>query len=108
MFLPIHFGLVELGDRENADGGSLRYFWNVGKAISTEDAAYVSLHKVGGFGEGFFTRSEGVLRKSVNILSEDDPEQITWETLPDGDAGLRTPPGGGPVAEEQSYSVFCF
>lgn len=92
-------------DRENADGGSLRYFWNVGKAISTDDAAYVSLHKVGGFGDGFFTRSEGVLLKSVNILSEDDPEKITWETLPDGDAGLRTPPGGGPVAEEQSYSV---
>lgn len=92
-------------DRENADGGALRYFWNVGKAITTDEAAYVSLHKVGGFGEGFFTRSEGVLLKSVDILAEPDPEKITWQTLPDGDAGLQTPPGGGPVAEEQSYSV---
>jgi hypothetical protein len=92
-------------DRENADGGQLRYFWNVGKAISTANAAYVSLHKVGGFGAGFFTRSEGVLLKSTNILTEDDPTKIMWETLPDGDAGLRTPPGGGPVAEEQSYSI---
>lgn len=92
-------------DRENADGGALKYFWNVGKAFATDCAAYVSLHKVGGFGEGFFTRSEGVLLKSENLLAETDPEKITWETLPDGDAGLRTPPGGGPIAEEHSYSV---
>ncbi len=38
-------------------------------------------------------------------MSEKDPEKITWETLPDGDRGLRTPPGGGPVAGEHSYSV---
>ena len=92
-------------DRENADGGALRYFWNVGKAIADDRAAYVSLHKVGGFGDGFFTRSEGVLLKSENILNEPDPERITWETLPDGDAGLGTPPGGGTVAEEQSYCI---
>ncbi len=91
-------------DRENADGGKLRYFWNVGKAIADDRAAYVSLHKVGGFGVGFFTRSEGVLLKSENILTEQDPQKIAWETLPDGDAGLRTPPGGGPVSEEHSYS----
>ena len=28
-----------------------------------------------------------------------------WETLPKGDIGLRTPPGGGPIAGEQSYTV---
>jgi len=92
-------------DRENADAGRLLYFWNVGRSFIHEGTAYVSLHKVGGFGEGFFTRSEGVLLKSENILSEKDPERITWETLPEGDAGLRAPPGGGPVSEEHSYSV---
>ncbi len=92
-------------DRENPYGGRVRFFWNVGKPFIHEGAAYVSLHKVGGFGAGFFTRSEGVLLKSTNILTEEDPEKITWETLPDGDAGLRTPPGGGPIAEEHSYSV---
>ena len=92
-------------DRENAYGGVARFFWNVGKPFLNDGAAYVSLHKVGGFGEGFFTRSEGVLLKSENILTERDPAKITWETLPDGDAGLRTPPGGGPIAEEQSYCV---
>jgi hypothetical protein len=92
-------------DRRNPYGGKIRYFWNVGKPFVAEGAAYVSLHKVGGLGEGFFTRSEGVLLRSDNLLTEPDPERIRWETLPDGDYGLRTPPGGGPVAEEQSYSV---
>ena len=92
-------------DRENPYGGKIRYFWNVGKPIVHEGAALVSLHKVGGLGHGFFTRSEGVLLRSENIMTESDPEKIVWETLPEGDAGLRAPPGGGPIAEEQSYAV---
>lgn len=92
-------------DRANADGGKIQYFWNVGKPFIHDGAAFVSVHKVGGFGDGFFTTSEGVLVKSANLLTEPDPAKITWETLPDGDVGLRTPPGGGPIAEEQSYSV---
>ncbi len=92
-------------DRRNPYGGKIKFFWNVGKPFIHDRAAYVSLHKVGGFGEGFFTRSEGVLLRSGNLVTERDPQRITWETLPDGDYGLRTPPGGGPIAEEQSYSV---
>lgn len=92
-------------DRQNPYGGTVRFFWNVGKPFLHEGAAYVPLHKVGGFGHGFFTRSEGVLLKCANILTERDPANLTWETLPDGDAGLRTPPGGGPIAEEHSFSV---
>jgi hypothetical protein len=92
-------------DRENANGGKLKYFWNVGKPFVLDGAGFVSLHKVGGFGDGFFTRSEGVLLRSENILEEQDASKLVWETLPDGDAGLRTPPGGGTVAEEQSYCV---
>ncbi|MEW6750856.1 MAG: LamG-like jellyroll fold domain-containing protein [Candidatus Latescibacterota bacterium] len=96
--------LMEI-DRQNADEGRLLYFWNVGRPFVLDGAAYVSLHKVGGFGEGFFTRSEGVLLCSDNLLTEPDPQRLRWETLPEGDAGLRTPPGGGPVAEEHSYAV---
>jgi len=92
-------------DRQNPFQGKIRYFWNVGKPFIHAGAAFVSLHKVGGIGAGFFTRSEGVLLKSQNILTERDPAKITWQTLPDGDFGLRTPPGGGPIAEEQSYAV---
>ncbi|MHB1354688.1 MAG: exo-alpha-sialidase [Anaerolineae bacterium] len=101
---PIPVRAFEI-DRMNAYAGAIRFFWNVGKPFCHNGAAYVSLHKVGGFGEGFFTSSEGVLLKSPNLLSEADPDKIAWETLPDGEIGLRTPPGGGPIAEEQSYVV---
>jgi hypothetical protein len=92
-------------DRNNVYKGEIKFFWNVGKAFIHDGAVYVSLHKVGGFGYGFFTSSEGVLVKSENIMTEKDPEKITWETLPDGEKGLRTPPGGGKISEEHSYSV---
>ena len=93
-------------DRKNPYGGKIKFFWNVGKAFAYKGAGYVPLHKVGGFGEGFFTSSEGVLLRSANILTESDPEKLRWETLPDGGIGIRTPAaGGGPIAEEQSFSV---
>ncbi|NLS76895.1 MAG: hypothetical protein GXY76_06510 [Chloroflexi bacterium] len=92
-------------DRQNPYGGALLFFWNVGKPFIHEGAAFCSLHKVGGFGAGFFTSNEGVLLKSDNLLAERDPSKVRWETLPDGEIGLRTPPGGGPVSAEQSYVV---
>ncbi|MBI4890858.1 MAG: exo-alpha-sialidase [Acidobacteria bacterium] len=92
-------------DRKNPYHGQLKFFWTVGKAFSYKGAGYVPLHKVGGFGEGYFTSSEGVLLRSANILTERDPAKISWETLPDGEIGIRTPSGGGPIAEEQSFSV---
>ena len=92
-------------DRNNPYGGELQFFWNVGRPFTYKGAAFCSLHKVGGFGAGFFTSNEGVLLKSDNLLTERDPDRVRWETLPDGDIGLRTPPGGGPVAAEHSYVV---
>jgi hypothetical protein len=92
-------------DLDNVYGGKLCFFWNVGKPFIHGGIAYVPLIKVGQMGDGFFQQSEGVLLKSDNLLSETDPEKNCWETLPDGDVGLRTPPGGGPISEEQSYVV---
>ncbi|MEQ8681179.1 MAG: exo-alpha-sialidase, partial [Cyclobacteriaceae bacterium] len=92
-------------DRNNAYGGDIRFFWNVGRAFQHHRKGYVPLHKVGGFGKGFFTSNEGVLLMSPNILHEDNPNKIKWQTLPDGDIGLRTPPGGGPISAEQNFSV---
>lgn len=91
-------------DRANPYQGKLKFFWTVGKAFLHKGAGYVPLHKVGGFGQGFFTSSEGVLLRSSNILTESDPAKLQWETLPDGDIGIRTPQGGGPIAEEHSFS----
>lgn len=92
-------------DRQNTYGGNIKFFWNVGKPFILNNEAYVPIHKVGGFGYGFFTRNEGAILKSDNLLFEQDPIKIRWETLPDGEVGLRTPPGGGPIAAEQSYSI---
>lgn len=89
-------------DRNNVYGGKLRFFWNVGRPLILGDTAIMVIHKVGAMGDGFFSQSEGAFFTSKNILTERDPAKITFETLPDGDIGLRTPAGGGRVAEEQS------
>lgn len=87
-------------DRANTCGGEVQFFWGVGKPFVHKDMAYVCVSKVGGFGEGFFAQNEGVLFRSDNLLHEHDPAKHLWQTLPDGDIGLRTPPGGGPIAGE--------
>lgn len=93
-------------DRKNPYGGKIQYFWNVGKAFTHKGAAFVPVHKVGGFGVGFFTSSEGALLRSADLLTISDPAKASWSTLPDGDIGLRTPAKvGGPIAEEQSFAV---
>ncbi|MFN7937520.1 MAG: exo-alpha-sialidase [Bryobacteraceae bacterium] len=91
-------------DKRNPYQGKIKFFWTVGKAFLHKNAGYVPLHKVGGFGEGFFTSSEGVLLRSDNILTERDPSKLHWATLPEGDKGIRAPAGGGPIAEEHSFS----
>lgn len=102
--ITIPMRLFEI-DRKNVYQGKIKFFWNVGKAFSHKNVAYVPVHKVGGFGEGFFTSSEGALLKSEDLFTVRDPATAKWTTLPEGDIGLRTPPGGGPVAEEQSFTV---
>lgn len=92
-------------DKNNVYQGKIQFMWNVGRAFDFKGSAYVPLTKVGGFGDGFFTSNEGVLLKSDNLFNEIDPAKARWETLPDGNVGLRTPPGGGPISAEQSFSV---
>jgi hypothetical protein len=87
-------------DRGNIYGGKVRFFWHVGRPLIHQGAAYVTLHKVGNFGPTFMTKSEGNFLRSDNLLTERDPTKIRWETLPDGDVGLRSPVGD--IAEEQS------
>lgn len=98
-------------DRENVYGGQVQFFWGVGKPLIHDGAAYVCLSKVGNFGAGFITRSEGVLLRSENILNQPEPAKIRWETLPEGHIGLRAPVG--PIAEEHNItplsdgSLYC-
>ncbi len=92
-------------DRTNTMQGKVRFFWNVSspQLIYQQQSLIVPLHKVGGFGSGFFTRSEGWFVRSDDLLQLDDPAQATWQTLPDCDTGLRSP--DGPIAEEQCLTV---
>lgn len=90
-------------DIENPYDGEIMFFWNVGKPLVYDGDAYLSMHKVGEIGEGFFVKSEGVLIKSDNIMTEPDISKLHFETLPEGDVGIRGPEGGGLVSEEHSF-----
>lgn len=81
-------------------GHELRLFWNVAKPSVHNGMLYVPLTKIA-CKDSFMSHTEGVLLRSANIL--DDPLHAVWETLPDGDVGLRGISGGGTVAEEQCY-----
>lgn len=100
--------------RKNIYGGKIRFFWNAGRPLILGDAACLVLHKVGAMGVGFFAQSEGAFLKSKNILAERDPEKITFETLPEGDIGLREPPAymtyapGGPRVKHPSAANFAW
>lgn len=88
-------------DRANTLGGEVQFFWGVGTPIVHNGAAYFGFAKVGNFvPDGFMDPSEGWFMKSENILTENDPEKIVWELVPDGEVGLRAP--WGPVADEHN------
>ncbi len=90
-------------DRGNLYQGKLKMFWNVGRPfVSSAGKVYLPHIKIAAMGDGFFAQSEGALLCSDNILHERIPGKIRFETLPEGGVGLRTPNGGGRIAEEQS------
>ena len=78
-------------DRINPYAGRVWFFWGVGKPIEAGGAMVFGFAKVGRFGYGFMVTSEGCFIRSDNINTERDPEMLHWETLPDGDHGLRAP-----------------
>ena len=92
-------------DRANPYKGELQLFWNVGEAFIWQGAVYVPVTKTGWERPDGLDRREGVLLKSENLLTVDEPAQANWKTLPDGDYGIGTPPGGGIVAGEHSYTT---
>ena len=85
-------------DRENPYGGKVLFFWGVGKPIVSDGAMYLGFAKIGRFGEGFMAVDESCFLRSDNILTESDPGKLHWETLPEGDEGLKAT--GGPIADE--------
>jgi hypothetical protein len=92
-------------DRRNPYGGKVVFFWGVGKPIVHERSVFVGFSKVGGHAASeFMFGSEGCFLRSDNLLTESDPDRIEWQTLPDGEAGLRAP-GGGRICEEANLTA---
>ena len=98
-------------DDNNIYKGKIQFFWSVANIIIHDNAAYLPLSKVGNFGGAFMVSGAGAFLRSENILTESDPEKITWETLPDGNKGLLAPEGN--VADEHNIvslndsSLYC-
>ncbi|AQQ71494.1 Neuraminidase (sialidase) [Limihaloglobus sulfuriphilus] len=98
-------------DYENPYKGQIQFFWGVGKPIVHDGAVYIGFAKIERFGKGFMYKSQGCFLKSKNILTETEPDKITWQTLPDGDCGLKSPVG--PVSDEANLaglsdgSLYC-
>lgn len=98
-------------DDKNIYQGKIQFFWSVALPIIHNNSVFLPLAKVGNFGEGFMESGSGAILSSPNILSETDPDKITWETLPDGNQGLLPPQGK--VADEHNMvslsdgSLYC-
>jgi Concanavalin A-like lectin/glucanases superfamily/BNR repeat-like domain len=99
-------------DETNNFRGKTVLFWGVGRPIRFQDSMIFGFTKVGKWGEpGGLVRTQAVFMRSDNILRQRDPRRITWQTLPDGDQGLRAPKG--PIASEVNLvpmndgSLYC-
>ena len=90
-------------DRRNPYQGKVRFFWGVGKPVCHAGSMYLGFAKIGRFGSGFMAETQACFLCSDNILNEPDPEKIHFETLPEGEYGLRAPQG--PVADEANLTV---
>ena len=98
-------------DRRNPYKGNVRFFWGVGKPIHHNGSMYLGFTKVERFGENFIAASESWFLRCANMETERDPEELEWETIPEGDDGLKSPEGS--IASEVNLtalsdgSLFC-
>ncbi len=87
-------------DLANPYDGKIQFWWGVGKPILHEGAMILGFAKVHRFGWGFMAASEGAFIRSDNIATEPDTHKLVFETLPEGDTGIR--PLEGSVADEHN------
>lgn len=98
-------------DRNNPYQGKVRFFWGVGKPMRHKGAMYLGFAKIGKFGKSFIETTESWFLRCANIDTERDPAKLEWQTLPDGEDGLKSPEGS--IAEEVNLvslsdgSLFC-
>lgn len=84
-------------DRGNDWQGEVQIFWGIGKPIAFGESAMFAFTKIGRY---MLEESEGWFFRSDNVLSEEDPDKIAWELLPEGGRGLRNPAFGSIQSEQ--------
>lgn len=72
-------------DKRNVFQGQHQMFWSVCQPIVANDSVYIAFTKMA----QQLRDEEGWFLHSPNILREEDPDKIEWETLPDGENGIR-------------------
>ncbi|MGW8256783.1 MAG: exo-alpha-sialidase [Thermoguttaceae bacterium] len=83
-------------DRGNQWKGKVQMFWGIDKPKVYDHSVMFAITKLARY---FLTNGEGWILRSDNILTENDPDQLHWQTLPDGEHGIRDPEFGS-VQEE--------
>ena len=100
--IPIRDTLLDRTMPHISPGGEkIPLYWNVARVLIKDGSVYVPLTKIGNR-DGFMSHGEGLLLKSDNLLS--DPENASWTTLPEGDAGITGIDGFDTVCEEHCYA----
>jgi BNR repeat-like domain len=87
-------------ESKNPLGPGQPLFWGIGKPIIDRGDVFFGASKIAYFGYGFMAEDRGVVFRSSNLLTEDDPRKHKWETLPDGNEGLASVKG--PVCDEHN------
>jgi len=98
-------------DRGNPWRGEVCHFWGIDKPKVKDGVVYFAFTKLGKF---FMQDGEGWVVSSPNILTERDPDKITFRLLPDGEKGIRNPALGSvqeehnlvPLAKSDLFCVF--
>ncbi len=83
-------------DRRNPWRGEVCHFWSIDKPKVQDGTVYLAITKLGKF---FMDDGEGWVIASQNLLTENDPDKIAFNLLPEGDQGIKNPALGS-VQEE--------
>ncbi len=97
--IPVRITAADLG---NDFEGEVQIMWGIGKPISLNGGMMLGFTKLGkymlDYGEGWFLYTN-------NINSERNPAKLNWETLPEGEHGLKHPDYGSIQEEHNIFQM---
>ncbi len=93
--LPVR---VTAADRGNDWQGQVQIFWGIDKPKFVGQSVIFGFSKLGKY---LLDQGEGWMFRCDNIATEQDPNKLVWQMLPDGDHGIRREEFGS-VQEEHN------